>query len=178
MENLSINEKAKRYDRLFEIFDGTLLDGIIDMTSEDLLDSPLPVEEGDIVIDYLNALEMRIHTTMSWTNGDIAEMAEENGISPDSIERLCDLCQEGDSEGIKAFSLSEIPSAEDLEMDTEDWTQLFDLIYELIGLKEVLRRLIEFRIDNMENVPFIIKEGFSIVRIDQKTYKNNFMFFN
>lgn len=178
MENLSINEKAKRYDRLYEIFDGTLLDGVIDMTVEDLLDSPLPVEEGDIVIDYLNALEMRIHTSMSWTNGDVADMAEENGISAENVEKLCDLCQEGDADGLKAFSLSNLPSYENSEMGVEDWTQLFDWIYELIGLKEVLRRLIEFRIDNMENIPFIIKEGFSIVRIDKKTYKNNFMFFN
>ena len=178
MENLSVNEKAKRYDRLFEIFDGTLLDGVVDMTSEDILDSPLPIEEGDIIVDYLHALEMRIHTSMSWTNDDIADMAEEKGISPENIEQLCDLCQDGDSEKLKAFSLSDLSYYEDSEMDTEDWVQMFDWIYELISLKEILRKLIEFRIDNMENIPFVVKEGFAIVRIDRKAYKNNFMFFN
>lgn len=178
MENLSIIEKARRYDRLFEIFDGTLLDGVVDMTSEDILDSPLPIEDGDIIIDYLHALEMRIHTTMSWTNDDIADMAEEKGISPGDIEQLCDLCQNGSLEEIKAFSLSGLSVCDALEMDHEDWVQMFDWIYELIGLKEVMRKLIEFRIDNMENIPFVVKEGFAIVRIDRKSFKNNFMFFN
>lgn len=162
---------------MLEIFEDTLLDGIIDMTSEDLTDSPLPVEEGDIVIDCLNPLEMRVHTSMSWTSSDIYEIAEEYGVSTDKIEELFDLCQNGSAEDIAAFSLSDM-SSPDLENDPEDWIEIFDLIYKLISLKEFLRNLIEFRIENLEGIPFIVKENFSIVRIDKKTYRDDIMFFN
>ncbi len=162
---MNLVEKAERFDRLMEIFEGTILDGLLDITEEDFIDSDLPLDPDEEIEDELDMLERMIFTITMRRRDDIEKFSQDIDISLDDLYDLYLLFLDDNDEAIFAFEnhLRQKFIDSGRKFPQEDWEFMLGDLDDFVALGKIMSHCISSRLSDAEDRLFVIKSGFSIV---------------
>lgn len=149
---------------MVQIFDDTILNGLLDIGEDDFIDSDMEVEDGDRVIGELDDLEKRIHTLIAFVWEKACATAPELMLD-DEIDAVIGNCYEQDFNSIMILK-DEIFGrylAQEAKFPEEVWIELLIISDRAGHILRILNGILMSRFPKEKFEAFIIKKGFQIV---------------
>lgn len=157
-------QELKRLRQVAQIFDDTILNGLLDIGEDDLIDSDIEVEDGDRVIGELDDLEKRVHTLIAFVWQKACNIAPELMLD-EEIDTVIGSCYEQDTNSIMILK-DEIFGrylAQEEKFPEETWIELLIVSDRAGHILRILNGILMSRFPKEKFEAFIIKKGFQIV---------------